>query len=370
MVLRIARYLSLAVPLLMLASMGTFAGVPRVAAATRAPRRRPALSPNTAFTLRTVDARCFYAEGGSAPGWPWDGHGPFPIRGSFNEVRALVGSHFGVDVAAARDQAGVHAIAAGRVLDRTKHTMTIADAPAHHWIYWHLQSTNGWRKGMRVRRRQVLGHIINNYWHVHISEWVRGCGYVDPRRPTGNFWNPANTQTPTIGPLTAAVADPGAFARPPSVGAPPPPDPATPESLSSLHGAVDLRAIAVVAGPQTPIGVVGGTAPIPDLAVSAIRAWLTIPGRPHSHLEMRTVMDGARLLPGPGLWHQWAWGTWRDNACFYGHGACSQTMVWHVGGPRGLDTRAYPDGRYLYCVAALSIDDRAGERCTDVVIAN
>lgn len=362
------RYVVPAVALI--AAMAFVAGGPRAAASPRPARRRPALTANPAFTLRSVDARCFYAPGGAARGWPWGGQGPFPIRGSFNEVRALVGSHFGVDVSAPRDQAEVDAIASGTVRDRTKHTLTVSDTPGHRWIYWHLQSTARWRRDMHVARRRVLGSTIGNYWHVHISEWVKGCGYVDPRRPTGNFWNPANTQTPMLGALSAFAADREAFARPPSVGAAPPPDPATPERLDDLHGIVDLRTTAMVAGPDTLIAVVGGTTHIPDLAVSAIRSWLTTPARPHDHLELRTVMDGSRLVSNPNLWHKWAWGTWRDNGCFYGNGACSQTMVWHVAGQRGLDTRSYPNGRYLYCVGALSIDDRANTRCTDVTISN
>jgi hypothetical protein len=264
----------------------------------------------------------------------------------------------------------VHAIAPGRVVDRTRHTMTIADAPGHRWIYWHLESTTQWHRGMHVAPRQVLGTIIGNYWHVHISEWVAGCGYVDPRRPTGNFWNRANTQIPMVGRLSADVANRKAFAIPPSVKPPVAPDPATPEALDDLHGVVDLRATAMVAGPETPILAVGGATHIPDLAVSAVRAWLTTPGKPHAHIELRTIMDGARLVSNPGLWHRWAWGTSRSNGCFYGHGACSQTMVWHVAGPHGIDTRRYPNGRYLYCVSALTIDDRANTRCTGVAIHN
>lgn len=364
---RVLRYACLAVPFVLLAAL---TASPRAGAAPRPSRRRPALAENTAFTLRNVDARCFYAHGGTRSGWPWNGPGPVPIRGSFNEVRARSGSHFGVDVAAPRDQAEVHAITAGTVYDRTKHTLSISDAPGHRWIYWHLQTTAQWHKHMHVAARQVIGSIIHNFWHVHVSEWVQGCGYVDPRRPTGNFWNRANTQTPMIGPLAADLANADAFAIPPGIGGAPPPDPATPEALDHLHGVVDLRASAMVAGPPTPVRVVGGETAIPPLAVSAVRAWLTTPAKPHEHLRMRTIMDGARLVSGPALWHEWAWGTWRGNGCFYGHGTCSQTMVWHVGGPYGLDTRAYPNGRYLYCVGALTIDDVANVRCTDVAIAN
>ena len=81
-------------------------------------------------------------------------------------------------------------------------------------------------------------------------------------------------------------------------------------------------------------------------------------------------MDGARLVSTPDLWHKWAWGSWRDNGCFYGHPTRSQTMVWHVGGPRGIDTHAYPNGQYLYCVSALTINDVDATSCTEGAIKN
>lgn len=363
-------HVALAVLAVAAAGLGAV-GTSAAAVPGHATRRRVAVVANGPFTLASVDRRCFYAPGGTTRGWPWAQRDhTAPIRGSFNEVRTLAGSHFGVDVAAPANGADVYAIAGGRLLDRTKHTLEIGDSADHHWIYWHLQSTARWHRGMAVRSRELLGQILRGYYHVHISEWVRGCGYVDPRRPTGNFWNPTTTQRPSVGPLGAFAAGPSAWAEPPSVNTEPPPDAATPEALDDLHGVVDLRAVAMVPGPPTPINVVGGTTHIPDLAVSAIRAWLTTPNRPTSHIEMRTIMDGARLVSGPGIWRRWAWGTWRANACFYGFGACSQTMVWHVGGPSGLDTHTYPDGRYLYCVSALTIDDRAATRCSEVAIRN
>ena len=45
-------------------------------------------------------------------------------------------------------------------------------------------------------------------------------------------------------------------------------------------------------------------------------------------------------------------------------------IVYHVGGPHGFDTRRVPDGRYDYCVGALTINNVAATRCTRVTIAN
>ena len=367
MLRRAPRYVCLAVPLLVLVG---FAGVPRAGAAPRPQLRRLALTENAAFTLRRVDARCFYADGGTRPGWPWRGRGPFPIRGSFNEVRARSGSHFGVDVSAPRDQAEVRSMTSGTVFDRTKHTLSITDSPGHRWIYWHLQTTAQWHKHMHVAARQVIGSIIHNYWHVHVSERVKGCGYVDPEAPHRELLNPANTQTPMIGALSADVADrprvrhpPGdrgrPAARPRNARAPRSPardrrPPRDGDGRGAAHA--HQRRGGHDAHPQ-PGGL--GHPGVADHARQAARA----SGDAHDH-----GWGAARLAPN--LWHKWAWGTWRSNGCFYGHGTCSQTMVWHVGGQHGLDTSAYPNGRYLYCVEALTIDNVANTRCTDVAIAN
>jgi hypothetical protein len=342
------------------------------AALPRLQASRLTTTTNPAFTLANIDHACFYAPGGAGSGWPFRSFGvEHPIRGSFNETRALNGSHFGVDVSATKDEEAVYAIDGGIVTDRTKHTMSIGDGGGHRWVYWHLNDTTRWKRGTQVQAHEYLGTILGNVWHVHISEWAPGCHWVDPRRPTGNFFNPKDTQTPTMGPLTADVANDLAFAEPTNIdetaqGA----DPAEPMKLDALRGVVDLRANVVVPGPESPIDVVGGHTRIPDLAVSAIRAWLTTPSREHSHIELQTIMDGSRLVSNPNLWHKWAWGSGRQNECFYGHGICSQAMIWHVGGQRGLNTRAYPNGRYLYCVAAITINSVTNHRCTPVTIRN
>jgi len=87
---------------------------------------------------------------------------------------------------------------------------------------------------------------------------------------------------------------------------------------------------------------------------------------------MRTIFDGSRLLPtGSPLWHYWAFGTYRQNACYFTAGAtCGMRMVWHVGGPHGFDTTTVPNGAYKYCVEALTIAGVDARHCTAVTIAN
>jgi hypothetical protein len=324
---------------------------------------------NPAFTLRSVDARCFLAK--PAPGgWPFaPATAVHPIRGSFDEPRSPV--HIGVDVEAPRDQAPVVAMQAGTVSDvQPDHFDVIpAQGPRGAYLqYWHVKLASGVRAGTVVRRRERLGTVKPHMLHVHISEYVPGCGLVDPQRPNGLLADPYNTEWPTIGPLSAMAAGPRAFV-PLDVTQPPGdlPDPARPVALDALSGTVDLRTsvtdmpkVRMQHGQQLP------------LAPAAIRGYLAPLTDTHRHVFMRTIFDGARLLPsGSALWRYWAFGTYRQNGCYYTTGAaCDMQMVWHVGGPRGFDTTTVPNGSYKYCVEALTIAGVDARRCTPVKITN
>jgi len=62
--------------------------------------------------------------------------------------------------------------------------------------------------------------------------------------------------------------------------------------------------------------------------------------------KRRGLFDGSKLLPdGAGLWRYWAFGTYRQNGCYFtADGSCGMQMVWHVGGPKGFNTRSVPNG--------------------------
>lgn len=148
-----------------------------------------------------------------------------------------------------------------------------------------------------------------------------------------------------------------------------------PLSLSTLHGVVDLRAEVH----DWPVRAMTGK-PQLELEVAAIRAYLAPLSDRHAHLSrMKTIFDGATLLDparlGTTLWHIWAFGTWRDSTGYYQSGPFARShlgaaYVWHVGGARGLHTQLYADGKYQYCVQALTIEGVRGTRCTAVVIQN
>jgi len=321
------------------------------------------------FTLRSVDARCFAAP--TAPGgWPFaPTTAVHPIRGSFDEPRDPV--HIGVDVEAPKDQAPVYAMQAGTVRNITADHFDVHathGARGTYLQYWHVKLAAGIKAGAVVRRRELLGTVKPTMKHVHISEYVPGCGLVDPARPTGLLADPYNTEWPTIGSLSAYAAGTRAFV-PLSLSQSPADltDPAQPVDLDHLSGTVDLRAsvtdmpkVRMAHNPQMP------------LAPAAIRAYLTPAGNTHRHLTLRLIFDGSKLLPdGSGLWRYWAFGTYRQNGCYFtADGSCGMQMDWHVGGPNGFNTRSVPNGAYKYCVEALTIAGVDARRCTAVRIAN
>jgi hypothetical protein len=330
------------------------------------PRRPPELP---RFTLRSVDAHCFTAP--TAPGgWPFAPTTAIhPIRGSFDEPRDPV--HIGVDVEAPKDQAPLYAMQTGTVRNVAADHFDVYATHGRkgaYLQYWHVRLASGIQAGTVVRRREKLGTVKPTMNHVHISEYVPGCGLVDPARPTGLLADPYNTEWPSIGSLSAFAAGSRAFV-PLSLSQSPADlsDPAQPADLDRLSGTVDLRAsvtdmprVRMQHGPQLP------------LAPAAIRAYLTPAANTHRHLTMRLIFDGSKLLPdGAGLWRYWAFGTYRQNGCYFtADGSCGMQMVWHVGGPNGLNTRSVPNGSYRYCVEALTIAGVDARRCTAVKIAN
>jgi hypothetical protein len=326
-------------------------------------------APNQPFTLRSVDARCFGAKS-SPGGWPFaPTDSTHPVRGSFDEPRSPV--HIGVDVEAPKDRAPVFAMQTGTVRNVTSDHFDVVPkrGPKGSYLqYWHVDLLAAVKDGTPVKRRQKLGTIKQGYLHVHISEHAPGCGFVDPARPGGLLADPYNREWPTIGALSAASAGADAFVplnlsqAPSSLT-----DPAHAIPLDDLHGTVDLRAavtdmpdVRMQHNPQLP------------LAPAAIRAFLAPIDDGHRHYTMRTIFDGSHLLPtGSPLWHVWAFGTYRQNGCYFTSGAaCAAQIVWHVGGPSGFDTKSVPNGSYKYCVEALTIAGVDAQRCTPVTIKN
>jgi hypothetical protein len=225
--------------------------------------------------------------------------------------------------------------------------------------------------GSYVSRGALLGRIFYHFWHVHISEYSAGCGFVDPRRPSGPFHDPRNDERSLIGEIRAYVANAAAYKRPAFNHDPRTVrDWSTPISMGNLHGVVDFRAsvtdtprIHSPAFPehgQTPAVVRGWLAPANHLGRYIGRVWLWDGSRPHTEIDVRP---------------NWAFGTWRQDACYYHwqdptqKDNCHQDVVWHAAG-FGFNTRLLRNGKYQYCVQALTINSRQSLRCARVTVRN
>ncbi len=324
--------------------------------------------PNQPLTLATVDHRCFYAPA-SAGVWPVAPiHRAHAVRGGFNDPRGSDMAHFGVDVAA-HDEAPGLAVRAGTIDGITSlgnpsdvHFELASSDGVSRYFYYHVRPALG--DGARVDAGQPTGRIEPGWKHVHLSEIVAGCGLVDPRRPTGILRDGADTEAPSIGRLHAYRATPAAY-RPFRLDRRPGPDRAKAVPLDHLHGVVDMRARvwdlprhATSQWPQQP------------LMVAAVRTFVAPAGRPGRHYAAAfTAFDGSRLIDPTRIYRIYAHGTYRVNSCFTTRRPCTTVIRLHVAGS-GLDTRRYPNGTYLYCVAAITIENHITRACTPVTIRN
>ncbi len=122
-----------------------------------------------------------------AGAYPWPlrpFYQPHAIRGYFNDPRLSgdeTGFHFGVDIVAGDNEA-VYAIEGGRA---RVHGMTVSISPkpgGHRLSYWHVMPVV--RSKQRVRRHQLIGHVMPGAGHVHLAEYKEGT-YVNPLRLGG-----------------------------------------------------------------------------------------------------------------------------------------------------------------------------------------
>ena len=312
------------------------------------------------LTLRRVDP-CFYAS--SAHGvWPvapvLQAH---PIRAGFNDPHGGPLAHFGVDVAA-HNQAPVYAVSSGVIGSDVRHGTWDEAFTLPPYFYYHVSL--GLPVGSAVGLAGRVGSIFPRQYHVHLSEATPTCGLVDPRRPTGILHDPQNTEPPVITQLTAAVANAAAYAPFQMGPGPVPPDPSTPLSLTDLHGVVDIRASVT----DTPRHITRRTPQQPEM-VAAVRSYVAPLGHPRRRLGRRILaFDGARLIPPARYYQIMAYGTRRIRACFIKPSRpCLTRLILHVAGT-GLNTRRFPNGAYLFCVTAVTIETHTNHRCWPIVI--
>ena len=313
------------------------------------------------LTLARLDP-CFYAPSPAA-WWPVaPRQTPHEIRAGFNDPHGEdpMYFHWGVDVSTSTNDARVYAMTSGR-LTGVRLTGPNAKFAIGPFFYYHVVASVV-PAGSYVTRGQLVGHILHDARHVHVAEWEPVCGLVDPRRPTGPFHDPMNTEHPVVRDLTADVANRAAYRPFPCWHTP---DPSTPLSLRHLHGRVDLRAEIydmpvrkTTFWPQQP------------LMPSGVQAWLAPPKRRFRRFSrLITVFDGAHWHNGD-FYAVMAHGTVRNRSCFKDpRRPCENRFIFHVA-RSGLDTRNFPDGSYRYCVSAITINGRRTTTCWAVRIEN
>ena len=273
----------------------------------------------------------------SAYGWPIK---PFYqqhlIRGYFDDPRLSgdeSGFHFGVDIAAP-DGTPVYAIEPGRVRVRGQ-TVSVFPKPGGHQLsYWHVVPAVV--KDQRVRRHQLIGHIVAGAGHVHLAEYKDGT-YINPLR-LGGLAPYIDDTVPQIPKLTFY-----------STGLPIPPE--------TVSGLVDITTDAYDTPPVA--------LPLPWNQViytpSLIR-WRIVQGQVVIR-RWETVVDFRQtLLPLNLFSYVYAPGTFQNKA---GRRGRYEFYLAHQ-----FDTRTMPNGSYVLQVEALDEQENVGQASFAFTVTN
>ena len=281
-----------------------------------------------AFVLvSTLAAALLLPAAGAAYSWPLKPfHKPHAIRGSFGDPRYHLGSeselssfHFGVDISA-RDGQAVYSVSGGYVHAYSAH-LTVTSRTSREYGYWHVRPVV--HTGRWVRRHQLIGHVIAGWGHVHFAESYRGA-YKDPLRK--GALSPSYDKTAPVVQSIRLLRDDGSNADPNHVVGP----------LSVSFSAWDPPPVV----PPAPWDVA-------RLAPAVV--WWTLTAANGSLVQSDLVADFLTGLP-PSWMYGWIYapGTYQNKAHRPGN-----YLYWAT---HGLDTGAFPDGRYQLTIVAM--DDR------------
>jgi peptidase M23-like protein len=275
--------------------------------------------------------------GASAYGWPIK---PFYqqhlVRGYFDDPRLSgdeEGFHFGVDISAP-DGTPVYAIEPGKVRVRGQ-TVSVFPRPGGHQLsYWHIVPTVV--KGQRVRRHQLLGHVVVGAGHVHLAEYKDGT-YINPLR-LGGLAPYIDDTVPQIPKLTFY-----------SVGLPIPPE--------HVSGFVDITADAFDT-PPAPLAIPWNQV----IYTPSIVRWRIVQGQ-NTIRRWETPVDFRKfLLPLNLFSFVYAPGTFQNKA---GRRGNYEFYLAH-----GFDTRTLPNGSYVLQVEALDEQENVGQASFAFTVTN
>jgi hypothetical protein len=273
----------------------------------------------------------------SAYGWPIR---PFYqqhlIRGYFNDPRLSgdeSGFHFGVDVSAP-DGTPVYAIDPGTA---RVHGQTVSIVPrrgGHRLSYWHVVPAVV--KGQRVRRHQLIGHVVAGAAHVHLAEYKDGT-YINPLR-LGGLAPYIDDTVPQIPSLTFYSGG----------------RPIAPEAVT---GTVDIAAEAF---DTPPVAI-----PLPwnqAIFTPSLIRWRVVQGQ-NTIRQWETPVDFRTfLLPINLFTFVYAPGTFQNKA---GRRGRYEFYLAHQ-----FDTRVLPNGSYVLQVDALDEQENLGQALFAFTVRN
>ena len=273
----------------------------------------------------------------SAYGWPIR---PFYqqhlIRGYFNDPRLSgdeSGFHFGVDVSAP-DGTPVYAIDPGTA---RVHGQTVSIVPrrgGHRLSYWHVVPAVV--KGQRVRRHQLIGHVVAGAEHVHLAEYKDGT-YINPLR-LGGLAPYIDDTVPQIPSLTFYSGG----------------RPIAPEAVT---GTVDIAAEAF---DTPPVAI-----PLPwnqAIFTPSLIRWRVVQGQ-NTIRQWETPVDFRTfLLPINLFTFVYAPGTFQNKA---GRRGRYEFYLAHQ-----FDTRVLPNGSYVLQVDALDEQENVGQALFAFTVRN
>jgi hypothetical protein len=273
----------------------------------------------------------------SAYGWPIR---PFYqqhlVRGYFDDPRLSgdeEGFHFGVDIMAP-DGTPVYAIEPGKVRVRGQTVSVFPKRGGHQLSYWHIVPSVV--KGQRVRRHQLLGHIVVGAGHVHLAEYNNGT-YVNPLR-LGGLAPYIDDTVPQIPSLTFLSAE----------------RPIPPEGVT---GTVDITCEAFDT-PPVPL-------PLPwnqVIYTPSLLRWRIVQGQ-NTIRQWETPVDFRTFLLPLNLFNYvYAPGTFQNKA---GRRGRYEFFLAHQ-----FDTRVLTNGSYVLQVDALDAQENLGQASFAFTVTN
>jgi hypothetical protein len=289
----------------------------------------------------------------SAYSWPVK---PFdvqhPVRANLGDPRTLfhappteaglmtgAGSfsfHQGVDISAP-DGTAVYPVASGVVSTVNSEKVVVDSGGGNHFEYWHVKASVA--VGQRVTaQRTVLGHILPEAGHVHLTE-VDAGSVTNPLLP-GHLTPFRDTTTPQVAAILVQPDDGGR------------------ELMSGfLRGKVDLIAEAYDTPPLPVPGEWNGMPVTPALVTWRIQRWdgkVVVPEQ--------TAWDARRTIPpNSSFWRVYARGTYQNMSVFGSHFSWRQPGRFLFRLDPAFDTALLSDGVYQLVV---TVGDVAGNYST------